>query len=151
MTRTQWRKEIDKVLISEKAIALRVAAMARQIEKDYSGKDMVIVALLNGTVLFLADLVRHLSLPLRLDFIGVSSYGQGTESGNLVFTKELRLDVSVISGPHVAVAAEVRMDRAHRRYLTAIKTLAIVRKLALPVLQVNIAKKQVNVAGSPPA
>jgi hypoxanthine phosphoribosyltransferase len=67
--------------------------MAKQIEKDYSGKDMVIVALLNGTVLFLADLVRHLSLPLRLDFIGVSSYGKGTESGNLVFTKELRLDV----------------------------------------------------------
>ena len=93
MTRTQWRKEIDKVLISEKEIARRVAAMARQIEKDYSGKDMVIVALLNGTVLFLADLVRHLSLPLRLDFIGVSSYGAGTESGNLIFTKELRLDV----------------------------------------------------------
>ena len=50
-------------------------------------------SLLNGTVLFLADLIRHLSLPLRLDFIGVSSYGAGTESGELVFTKELRLDV----------------------------------------------------------
>lgn len=93
MTRTQWRKDIDKVLISEKEIARRVASMAREIEKDYAGKDMVIVALLNGTVLFLADLVRHLSLPLRLDFIGVSSYGAGTESGKLVFTKELRLDV----------------------------------------------------------
>jgi hypoxanthine phosphoribosyltransferase len=93
MTRTQWRNDIDKVLISEKQIARRIAEMARQIERDYSGKDMVIVALLNGTVLFLADLVRHLSLPLRLDFIGVSSYGAGTESGNLVFTKELRLDV----------------------------------------------------------
>lgn len=93
MTRTQWRNEIDKVLISEKQIARRVAEMARQIQKDYSSRDMVIVALLNGTVLFLADLVRHLSLPLRLDFIGVSSYGAGTESGQLVFTKELRLDV----------------------------------------------------------
>ncbi len=93
MTRTQWRKEIDKVLISEKEIARRVAQLARQIERDYAGKDMVIVALLNGTVLFLADLIRHLSLPLRLDFIGVSSYGAGTESGQLVFTKELRLDV----------------------------------------------------------
>jgi hypoxanthine phosphoribosyltransferase len=49
--------------------------------------------LLNGTVMFLADLIRHLSLPLRLDFMGVSSYGAGTESGELVFTKELRLDV----------------------------------------------------------
>jgi hypoxanthine phosphoribosyltransferase len=52
-----------------------------------------VVSLLNGTVLFLADLIRHLNLPLRLDFIGVSSYGLGTESGALVFTKELRLDV----------------------------------------------------------
>jgi hypoxanthine phosphoribosyltransferase len=43
--------------------------------------------------MFLADLIRHLTLPLRLDFIGVSSYGAGTESGELVFTKELRLNV----------------------------------------------------------
>jgi hypoxanthine phosphoribosyltransferase len=54
---------------------------------------MVVVSLLNGTVMFLADLMRHLSLPLRLDFMGVSSYGAGTESGELVFTKELRLDM----------------------------------------------------------
>src|ERR1044071_9532347 len=54
---------------------------------------MVIVSLLNGTVMFFADLIRHLNLPLRLDFMGVSSYGAGTESGELVFTKELRLDV----------------------------------------------------------
>jgi hypoxanthine phosphoribosyltransferase len=51
------------------------------------------VSLLNGTVMFLADLIRNLSLPLRLDFIGVSSYGSGTQSGELVFTKELRLDM----------------------------------------------------------
>jgi hypoxanthine phosphoribosyltransferase len=53
----------------------------------------VVVSLLNGTVMFLADLIRHLNMPLRLDFIGVSSYRIGTESGELVFTKELRLDV----------------------------------------------------------
>jgi hypoxanthine phosphoribosyltransferase len=53
----------------------------------------VIVSLLSGTVMFLADLIRQISLPLRLDFIGVSSYGNGTESRELVFTKELRLDV----------------------------------------------------------
>ena len=67
--------------------------MAKQIERDFRNRDMVIVSLLNGTVMFLGDLIRHLSLPLRLDFIGVSSYGAGTESGELVFTKELRLDV----------------------------------------------------------
>jgi hypoxanthine phosphoribosyltransferase len=67
--------------------------MSRDIQRDFHGREMVIVSLLNGTVMFLADLIRHLSLPLRLDFIGVSSYGAGTESGQLVFTKELRLSV----------------------------------------------------------
>jgi len=67
--------------------------MSRQIEQDYRGRELVVVSLLNGTVMFLADLIRHLSLPLRLDFIGVSSYGAGTTSGELIFTKELRIDV----------------------------------------------------------
>jgi len=67
--------------------------MAARITRDYAGRDLAIVALLNGTVMFLADLIRHLSLPLRLDFMGVSSYGSGTESRELVFTKELRLEV----------------------------------------------------------
>ena len=89
-----WRKEIESVLISRESIANRVRSLARQIEKDFAGRDLVIVALFNGSVMFLADLLRQLSMPLRLDFIGVSSYGGGTESSELVFTKELRLDVS---------------------------------------------------------
>jgi hypoxanthine phosphoribosyltransferase len=76
-----------------RTIARRIKILAREIERDFRGREMVVVSLLNGTVMFLADLVRHLSLPLRLDFMGVSSYGAGTESGDLVFTKELRLDV----------------------------------------------------------
>lgn len=89
----RWRREIERVLLTEKQIARRVQELARQIERDFRGRDMVIVSLLNGTVLFLADLIRQLNLPLRLDFLGVSSYGAGTEPGELIFTKELRLDV----------------------------------------------------------
>jgi len=81
------------VLITEDRIARRIRAMSREIARDYADREMVVVSLLNGTVMFLADLIRNLSLPLRLDFIGVSSYGAGTESGELVFTKELRLSV----------------------------------------------------------
>ncbi|HWH68835.1 MAG TPA: hypoxanthine phosphoribosyltransferase [Candidatus Sulfotelmatobacter sp.] len=88
-----WRREVERVLITEEQIARRIRVLSREIERDFSGREMVVVSLLNGTVMFLADLIRHLSLPLRLDFIGVSSYGAGTESGELVFTKELRLDV----------------------------------------------------------
>lgn len=88
-----WSSEVEKVLITEDELAERVRSLAQKIEKDFAGKEMVIVSLLNGTVMFLGDLIRNISLPLRLDFIGVSSYGAGTESGDLVFTKELRLDV----------------------------------------------------------
>jgi hypoxanthine phosphoribosyltransferase len=88
-----WRREIRSVLISRARLARRVNALARQIQKDFAGRDLVIIALLNGTVLFLADLIRGLSLPLRLDFIGVSSYRGGAGPGGLIFTKELRLDV----------------------------------------------------------
>jgi hypoxanthine phosphoribosyltransferase len=88
-----WRGELDFILISESRIRRRLAELASEIERDYRGRDLVIVALLNGTVVFLADLVRRLSLPLHLDFIGVSSYGSGTVSGRIAFTKELKLDV----------------------------------------------------------
>jgi hypoxanthine phosphoribosyltransferase len=89
----RWRAEVGRVLITEEQLARRVRMLSRRIEKDFKNREMVIVSLLNGTVMFLADLIRHISLPLRLDFMGVSSYGAGTESGELVFTKELRLDV----------------------------------------------------------
>jgi hypoxanthine phosphoribosyltransferase len=89
----RWRKEVERILITDEQLARRIKILAREIERDFRGREMVVVSLLSGTVMFLADLIRHLNLPLRLDFIGVSSYGAGTESGELVFTKELRLDV----------------------------------------------------------
>jgi hypoxanthine phosphoribosyltransferase len=84
---------MESVLISEAQLKTRVTELAREIAADFAGRDLMVVSLLNGTVLFLADLIRRLALPLRLDFIGVSSYGQGTVSRELIFTKELRLDV----------------------------------------------------------
>jgi len=89
----RWRTEVERILITDREIARRIRAMSRDLARDYAGRELVVVSLLNGTVMFLADLIRNLSMPLRLDFMGVSSYGAGTESGDLVFTKELRLGV----------------------------------------------------------
>ena len=88
-----WRKELQSILITEAQLARRTRHLARQIQRDFANRDLVVVSLLSGTLMFLADLLRHLSLPLRLDFIGVSSYREGSVPGELVFTKELRLDV----------------------------------------------------------
>ena len=84
---------IARELVSEEEIRERVAGLAEQIQGDFRDSDLVVVGLLTGTLMFLADLVRKIDLPMRLDFIGVSSYRDGTESTELVFTKELRLDV----------------------------------------------------------
>lgn len=89
----RWRRDIARVLISERRIARRVGELSAEIQRDFAGREMVVVSLLNGTVMFLSDLMRRLTLPMRMDFIGVSSYGPGITPGELVFTKELRLDV----------------------------------------------------------
>jgi len=86
--------EIDRVLVTEDEIRNRVSEMAKQIEHDFSRQNLVVVALLTGTVVFLADLIRHIHIPLRLDFMGVSSYRGGTDSRELRFTKELVIDIS---------------------------------------------------------
>jgi len=89
----RWRKHLERILITENQLARRIRVMSREIQRDFAGRELVVVSVLNGTVMFLADLLRQLSLPLRLDFIGVSSYGAATRPGELVFTKELRLSV----------------------------------------------------------
>ena len=118
----RWRKEVAQVLISDRQIAERVRALAKEIEADFAGREVVVVALLNGTVMFLADLLRHLSLPLRLDFIGVSSYGAGIRPGELAFTKELRLDVR---GREVLLVDDILdSGQTMARVLTKLRALA---------------------------
>lgn len=90
----QWRADLREVLITEAQIRRRVAELARALTRDYVGRDPVVVALLTGTLMFLADLLRRLALPLKLDFLGVSSYRAGTNASEPVFTKDLRLEVA---------------------------------------------------------
>ena len=89
----RWQAELRDVLITEAQIKRRVATLARTLTRDYAGSELTVVALLTGTVVFLADLLRRLEIPLQLDFMGVSSYGTGTESDQLVYTKKLRLGI----------------------------------------------------------
>jgi hypoxanthine phosphoribosyltransferase len=71
------------VLISEREIRERVAALGKEITRDYAGKPLVVVGVLKGSFVFFADLVRAIDLPLSVDFIGISSY-QGTQSTGVV-------------------------------------------------------------------
>src|SRR5258708_30852960 len=76
----RWRGEVERVLITDQKVARRIRQMSLEIEHDFTGREMVVVSLLNGTVMFLADLVRNLSLPSRLDFIGVCRFCAGART-----------------------------------------------------------------------
>jgi hypoxanthine phosphoribosyltransferase len=94
-----------KVLLSADDIQRRVAEMARQIAADYHGRDVTIVGVLTGCLMFLADLVRHLDLPLRIGLIQASSYrGETTKPGKLRIQPELLPD---LRGRHVLLLDDI--------------------------------------------
>jgi len=78
------QKDITKVLVTEEQIANRIEELAREIENKYEGKDLLLVGVLKGAVMFMADLSRAIQLPVTMDWMAVSSYGSGTQSSGVV-------------------------------------------------------------------
>jgi hypoxanthine phosphoribosyltransferase len=76
--------DVAEVLISEEQIQRKVAELGKRICNDFAGEQVLIIAVLKGALLFLADLIRHIDLPVAIDFLAVSSYGAGTESSGVV-------------------------------------------------------------------
>jgi hypoxanthine phosphoribosyltransferase len=88
------RQDLDEILLTEDQIRQRLDELAQEIQRDYAGKDLTLVAILTGSVMFIADLLRRLPMQLRLDYVGISSYRGGIRSaGVLIVTKALKLDV----------------------------------------------------------
>ena len=76
--------DIERVLLSREQLHARVCQLAAQIERDYEGKDLVMVCVLNGAAVFYIDLLMEMDIPLEMNFIRVSSYGSGTKSSGVV-------------------------------------------------------------------
>ncbi|MBX2813723.1 MAG: hypoxanthine phosphoribosyltransferase [Myxococcales bacterium] len=93
------------VVYSEEAIRQRIGEMGEHITRDYDGQPLVAVGILNGCFIFMADLVRTIKVPLRCDFLGLSSYGNATKSSGVVaITKDLGLS---IADQHVLVIEDI--------------------------------------------
>ena len=88
--------DILKVLVSEEELKAKVAELGAQISKDYEGRNLVLVSILKGSVVFMADLMRAVSIPCSIDFMVVSSYGGGntTSTGLVKIIKDLDGDLS---------------------------------------------------------
>jgi hypoxanthine phosphoribosyltransferase len=87
--------DIAEVLVTEHEIQDKVASLAKQITEDYRGRDLVLVGVLKGAFVFMADLSRTIQLPLEFDFMAVSSYGSATKSSGVVrILKDLDFEIT---------------------------------------------------------
>ncbi|GGO26012.1 hypoxanthine phosphoribosyltransferase [Microbispora rosea subsp. aerata] len=98
-------KDLSSVLISEQQLQEKIKELAGRIDADYDGKDLLIVGVLKGAVMVMADLARALHVPVQMDWMAVSSYGAGTKSSGVVrVLKDLDTD---IAGRHVLVVEDI--------------------------------------------
>lgn len=98
-------KDIAKVLLTEEQLKKRIAEMGEEISRDYAGKTPTIICILKGAVMFYTDLLREINVPLTMDFMAVSSYGNKTKSSGEV---EIRKDLSCsIENKHVLIVEDI--------------------------------------------
>jgi len=90
-----YKEFLDEILISEQALQERVAELGAQISQDYAGKQPHLICILRGGVMFLADLIRHITVPNTVDFMAISSYGMGARqsTGKVRITLDLQEDI----------------------------------------------------------
>ena len=97
--------DVEKVLFTEEQLSQRVSELAEQINRDYAGQEVLLISVLRGSFVFMADLVRKLTIPCMVDFMACSSYGSGTSSsGQVKVTKDLSQS---IEGMNVLVVEDI--------------------------------------------
>jgi hypoxanthine phosphoribosyltransferase len=132
-------------LLSAAQIAARVAQLGAQITRDYVGRDLVLVCVLKGSFVFASDLARAIDLPMRIDFLGVRSYGEGTESNGVV---QITQDLSrPIKHEHVLLVEDIvdtgltvahLMDLLRTRGPADVKVCALLHKPARARVEIPI-------------
>ena len=123
--------DIEKIRIAEEEIALRVADLGEAISRDYEGKDLVVVGVLTGATLFLADLVRRIENPLSFDFVAIGSYGPAAKASGVV--KILKDLDEPVEGRHVLVIEDVLNPAMSRRLQYLLENLRSRRVASLRV------------------
>ncbi|MDF9407935.1 hypoxanthine phosphoribosyltransferase [Pelotomaculum isophthalicicum JI] len=135
----------EKILLTEEQIKLQVTKLGRQISQDYANKEILVVGILKGAMVFLADLVRKITIPTYFDFVAVSSYGSSTKSSGVVrILKDL--DRS-IQGRHILIVEDIIDSGLTLNYLSdnlssrgpaSIKLCALLDKPSRRIEPVNI-------------
>lgn len=140
------QKDITKVLVTEEQIANRIEELAREIENKYEGKDLLLVGVLKGAVMFMADISRAIQLPVTMDWMAVSSYGSGTQSSGVVrILKDLDADVL---GRNVLIVEDIidsgltlswLISNLTARGAASVEVVALLRKPDAAKVEVDVA------------
>jgi hypoxanthine phosphoribosyltransferase len=138
--------QLKEVLIPAGRVRERVAELAAQIDADYAGRELLLVGVLKGAVMVMADLARAMRLPVQMDWMAISSYGSGTRSSGVVrILKDLDTD---ISGRHVLVVEDIvdsgltlswLMGNLRSREPASLKVCALLRKPGALQMDVEVA------------
>jgi hypoxanthine phosphoribosyltransferase len=106
---------IGEVLVPEDELKRRIAELGAEISRDYAGKDLLLLGILKGAVLFLSDLLRHVEIPAEIDFMAVSSYGSATKSSGVVqILKDLE---EAVEGRDILIVEDIVDTGLTLRYL----------------------------------
>ena len=138
--------EITEVLVTAEQIDKRIAELAAEIDTKYAGKDLLLVGVLKGAVMFMADLSRAIQIPVQMDWMAVSSYGSGTQSSGVVrILKDLDAD---ILGRHILIVEDIidsgltlswLVSNLEARGAASVEVVALLRKPAAAKVEVNVA------------
>src|ERR1700693_3242343 len=94
MSWTDVERGVGEILLEEDAIQSRIRELGRELSVDYAGREVLLVGVLKGAVFFMADLMRHLTIPCEIDFMAISSYGASTDSSGVVrILKDLDINI----------------------------------------------------------
>jgi hypoxanthine phosphoribosyltransferase len=105
VSQTELERAVGEILIGEEALSARVAELGDEVSADYQGRDLLLIGVLKGAVFFMADLMRHITVPCEVDFMAISSYGDSTDSSGIVrILKDLDIN---IEGRDVLVVEDI--------------------------------------------
>ena len=137
--------DVERVLLSAEDLANRIAEIGAKITDDYAGKEILMIGVLRGAVIFMADLARTIKIPVAIDFMAVSSYGAGTNSSGVVrIMKDLDEN---IEGKHILVVEDIidsgltlnyLLDNLRSRKPASIKLCTLLNKPERRKVEVNI-------------
>lgn len=137
------QNDILKVLVTEEELNQKVSELGKKISEDYKDKNLLLVSILKGSVVFMADLMRAISIPAKIDFMAVSSYGSGVKTSGVVkIVKDLDID---LSGYDVLIVEDILDSGMTLKYITDILMTRGTRSIRIATLLDKPARRKVDI------